>query len=150
MAKTAGEIITAYIRAIETRDMANATPFLTEDTIFDNFPLKPPGKITIGATAIGQRLQRLLSRCEKVEWEVVRQIEQGDTVFNERVDRFWFKSGMFPKSNLLEWPVCTRWELEGGKIKLWRDYYEPNLNEPQLGVDIVEFGRILGNNYGAV
>jgi limonene-1,2-epoxide hydrolase len=145
---TSGEIVRSYVRAIGTKDMKNAIPYLWDDAVFDNVPMDPPAKLTVGPAAIQLRLQMLLDACVKVEWEIVRQIEQGDTVFNERVDRFWFKPGLFPKGDLLEWPACTRWELEAGKIKLWRDYYELHLTEAQLGVSLEQFGTIIGNNYG--
>jgi limonene-1,2-epoxide hydrolase len=142
-----GETVRAYVEAVATKDMANAIGFLHPEVVFDNVPQKGDARLTHGPEAVGKRLQALLNACEKTEWEIVRQIEEGDTVFNERVDRFWFRSGMFPKSNLLEWPVCTRWEIEDGKIKLWRDYYELELTEPQLGVSLTEFGKRLGQNY---
>lgn len=147
--QTAGEIVRAYIAAVATKDMTNATPFLHEDVVFDNVPQKGAARLTNGPAAVGKRLQSLLNVCEKVEWEILCQIEQNNTVFNERVDRFWFKAGMFPKSDLLEWPVCTHWEIQDGKIILWRDYYELDLTEPQLGVDLAEFGKRLGEFYGA-
>jgi limonene-1,2-epoxide hydrolase len=149
MAQSAGEIVKAYIKAINSRDMNNAVPYLHPDVVFDNVPQKGDARLTHGPEAIRKRLQHLLDFCEKSEWEIVRQIEQGDTVFNERVDRFWFKPGTFPKSDLLEWPVATRWELEDGKIILWRDYYELELTEPQLGVSLADFGKKLGEFYGA-
>ena len=138
---TSGEIVRAYIQAIGTRDMSNAVGYLAPDVVFDNVPLKGSARLTHGPDAIAARLHTMLSQCAKVEWEIVRQIEQGDTVFNERVDRFWFRPGTFPGGDLLEWPVCTRWELRDGLITLWRDYYETGLSEAQLGVDPVEFGR---------
>jgi limonene-1,2-epoxide hydrolase len=143
MPETAGEIVTAFIKAIESRDFENAKPYLASAAIFDNVPQKPSARITIGPDAIAARLQKVLSACVKTEWEIVRQIEQGDTVFNESVDRFWFENGTFPKSDLLEWPICGRWELAGGRITLWRDYYELDITEPQLGVSLLEFGQIM-------
>ena len=138
---TSGEIVRAYVEAIGTRQMSNAVPFLAPDVVFDNVPLKGDARLCHGAEAVGKRLQPLLDLSEKVEWEIVRQIEQGDTVFNERVDRFWFKPGTFPGGDLFECPVATRWELRDGLIVLWKDFYEAGLCEPQLGVDAAEFGR---------
>lgn len=147
--RPAGEIVRTYIAGIESRDMSSATPYLHDEVVFDNVPQKGSARLTVGPVAVARRLQSLLNACDKVEWEIIRQIEQGDTVFNERVDRFWLKPGMFPKSDLLEWPVCTRWELEDDKIKLWRDYYELDLTELQLGVSLAEFGQRIGQFYGA-
>lgn len=148
MSETPGGIIRAFVAGIETRDMANAVPFLADDVVFDNVPQEMPSKITNGPAAVGKRLQMLLDMCEKVEWEILSQVEEGDRVFNERVDRFWFRPGTFPKRDLLEWPTATRFDLRGGRIVLWRDYYNLREAEPQLGVDLAEFGRIIGRGYG--
>jgi limonene-1,2-epoxide hydrolase len=143
MRQIPGAVVAAFIRAIESRQFDNAKPYLAPDVTFDNVPQKPPAKITIGRDAVAARLQKMLTACIKTEWQIIRQIEQGDTVFNERIDRFWFAPGTFPKSDLLEWPVCGRWDVVNGQITLWRDYYELALTKPQLGVSLTDYAQIV-------
>jgi len=143
----AGQVVSDFCAAISTLDMRKAVAHLTEDVVFDNVPQPPAVRITSGREAVREGMQTLLDACEFAEFEILEQVEQGETVMNERVDRFRFKPGTFPGGDLLEWPVATLWKVRDGRIALWRDYYDLNLTESQLGVSLAEFGQIIGRSY---
>jgi limonene-1,2-epoxide hydrolase len=65
-------------------------------------------------------------------------------VFNERVDRFWFKPGTF-SSDRESWaqPCVGRWVVENGKIKLWRDYFDPAVMLRELNIGHEELQHAL-------
>jgi limonene-1,2-epoxide hydrolase len=114
---TPSETVTAFIVALTGGDLDTAASLSTEDLVFENVPLDP--RIAEGRDSILAGLGRLVSMCERVEWEVTFQIESGESVVNERVDRFWFDDGAFA-----EVPVLARWTVRDGRISLWRDYYD--------------------------
>ena len=51
-------------------------------------------------------------------WEIVHQAANGDVVLNERIDRF--EIGGKEAAAL----VCGVFEIRGGKIARWRDYFD--------------------------
>ncbi len=142
------ETVAEFIKAIETRDMMAAKHFLADDVRYEVAALTGPGHRTVGAEAVANRLQGALDGCERTEWEIRAQIEQGEIVFNDRIDRFWFPRGMFPGGTLSEWPTAGHFQVRGGKITFWRDFGDTQQPLQQLGVDMAEFGRRLGRRYG--
>ena len=53
-----------------------------------------------------------------VKWEIVTLASSGDTVIAERVDR------MTVGGKPVALPCCGVFEMEGGRIKIWRDYFD--------------------------
>ncbi|MET0885328.1 MAG: limonene-1,2-epoxide hydrolase family protein [Mycetocola sp.] len=149
MTMTAGEVVDAFLKAVLSGDVDGAKQYLAEDVVFDNVPQGEASRIVIGRDAVADRLRPLFVIAQKVDWEIILQVEQGNHVFNERLDRMWFAPGTFPKGDYVHWPVIGRWDVEEGKIKLWRDYYELDQTSSQLGVDMAEFGRFVGKTYAA-
>lgn len=141
-------VVKSFIDALGARDAALAQTFLHAEVEYDCVPQRDHAGITRGAEAVATRLKPLLEACEKVHFEINRQIAVDGTVFNDRIDRFWFKAGLLPSSNVLEWPTGGHWEVENGKIRLWRDFCEFDCVKPQLGIEITELGRIIGQFYG--
>ena len=54
------------------------------------------------------------------EFRVLREAAVGNTVFLERLDRHRLASGW------VELPVTGVYEVEDGKITVWRDYFDLN------------------------
>lgn len=112
---TASEVVTAFIRSIEARDLDTALTMVTEDVVYDNAPLGP--------VTGPEEVRRILSggvtaAAERVEWVVRHQVAEGDVVMNERVDRFLI-GGQW-----LEIPLAGLFVLREGRIALWRDYFD--------------------------
>ena len=110
-----GEIVSAFIAAIEEKDLDTALALVTEDVSYENVPMSPlSGKPTVRAV-----LESFLASAAAVQWVVSRQVESGNVVVNERVDRFQIGSGW------LELPVAGFFEVTAdGLISLWRDYFD--------------------------
>jgi limonene-1,2-epoxide hydrolase len=111
---TPEETVTAFIHAIERRDLDAALALLHADIEYDNVPMSP----VHGIPAVREFLEPFVTPAEGVEWVVHRQAASGDVVFNERTDRFLLAG------KWLEIPVVGVWELRDGKIVLWRDYFD--------------------------
>ena len=116
------ELVTAFIEAIERKDVAAATAMVADDVSYENTPIGP----IVGPDAMAQTLDGFLAPASEVEWQILRQVEVGDVVFNERLDRF--KIG----DSWLELPIAGVFEVADGKITLWRDYFDLNTYLTQM------------------
>jgi limonene-1,2-epoxide hydrolase len=112
---TPGATVTALIRANEARDVDAVLALLTDDVAYENVPMS----VMHGHDEIRAMLGPFLGSAERVEWEVLEQVEQGDLVMNERVDRFWL-----PGDITIELRVAGLFKVRDGKIALWRDYFD--------------------------
>ena len=124
MAQTPGEIVTALIKANEACDIDALLAVLTEDALYENVPMSP----LKGHDEIKGMLAGFLGSAKKVEWEVLHQVEQGDVVMNERVDRFEMSDG---KAIALR--VAGVFEIRDGKVAVWRDYFDLAEFTSQMG-----------------
>ncbi|MCB0954627.1 MAG: limonene-1,2-epoxide hydrolase family protein [Ilumatobacteraceae bacterium] len=113
-----GAIVTQFINLIEARRVPDALALLAPDCEYDNVPI---GKVT-GPEQVGAILGPFVDRYDEVDWVVHHQVVSGTAddgvVMNERTDRF--RSG----ERWVELPVMGLFLVRGGKIELWRDYFD--------------------------
>jgi limonene-1,2-epoxide hydrolase len=112
---TPGATVTALIRANEARDVDAILALLTDDVAYENVPMS----VLNGHDEVRSMLGPFLTGAERVEWEVLEQIEQGDIVMNERIDRFWLSA-----DHRIELRVAGLFKVRDGKVALWRDYFD--------------------------
>lgn len=109
------DTVRSFIAAIEARDLDAAGALLAEDVVYHNVPIDP----IHGRDATISMLGMFSAPCTGIEWVIVREMEQGNVVVNERVDRFGYPNGW------LDLPVMGVWEVgDDGLITLWRDYFD--------------------------
>jgi limonene-1,2-epoxide hydrolase len=121
--RTPGDVVTAFIRAIEAKDVAAAVAMLHPEVAYENMPITP----IVGNDAVAAALEAFLGPADEVEWQILRQHEVGRVVVNERLDRFRIGDGW------LELPVAGVFELDdAGLITLWRDYFDLGTYQRQL------------------
>ncbi len=119
---TPAELVTAFIEAIERKDIAAAVAMVSADVSYENMPFGP----IAGPEAMAETLEGFLGPASEVDWQILRQIEHGSTVVNERLDRFKIGDGW------LELPIAGVFEITDGKISLWRDYFDMNTYATQM------------------
>ena len=112
---TPGETVTALIKANEARDVDALLALLSDDIVYENVPMN----VMNGHDEIRAMLGPFLGSAERVAWEVLEQVETGDVVMNERVDRFWL-----PGDHKVELRVAGVFKVKGDKVTLWRDYFD--------------------------
>jgi len=118
-----GEVVAAFIAAVEAKDIDAAVELLADDVSYENVPMSPIG----GKEAVRATLGAFLGAAAQVEWPISRQVVAGHAVINERVDRFQIGNGW------LELPVAGFFEVdERGLITLWRDYFDMSSYTSQL------------------
>ena len=117
------DIVNLFISKIESRELDAALEHVSDDCYYDNVPI---GDMN-GKEDMLQFLSGLLKGEGPVECEVVRQTCSGNTVMNERLDRFNTASG-----RSIEIPVMGVFEVNEGLITFWRDYFDNGMFLRQL------------------
>ena len=109
------EVVTALIRACEARDLDAVAALVTDDIEYDNVPI---GKV-FGPEGVRRVLSGGVSEAaSQVEWVVHRQVASGNTVMNERTDRF------LVDNRWIEISIAAVFEVRGDRVSLWRDYFD--------------------------
>jgi limonene-1,2-epoxide hydrolase len=111
---TADETVTAFIRAIEAKDLDGALALAADDIEYDNVPMPTVN----GVEATREFLMTFVTGTDEIVWVVHHQVAAGDVVMNERTDRF--RTG----DRWIEIPVAGVWHVRDGRITLWRDYFD--------------------------
>ena len=116
-------VVASFIDAFNAIDLDRIMGFFEEDAIYHNIPIDA----VQGTEAIRAVLQGFMGMASKVDWVLhnIAESENG-TVLTERTDRF------FVGEKWIELPVMGIFEVEGGKIRAWRDYFDMNQFQSQL------------------
>jgi limonene-1,2-epoxide hydrolase len=117
------EIIRAFCACWSTLDATALANYFTEDGTYYNMPSVP----TQGRANIEQFIAAFYASWTKTDWEILHILEQGNVVIAERVDRIMLGD------KAVELPCCGVFELENGKIKVWRDYFDLSTYMKALG-----------------
>jgi limonene-1,2-epoxide hydrolase len=109
------DIVLAFCKAGEMRDLETQMSFISDDSIYHNMPDDP----SVGRGQIRAMLGAFLTASDATEI-IVRNIAEtrSGAVLTERLDRFR------SKGRWIECPVMGITEVASGKIKYWRDYYD--------------------------
>ncbi len=123
MPSAAEDLISKFIKEFDAPhpDVATLLEYFTDDGVYHNMPGPP----STGKDAIAETLAYTQQFTSK-GWEVVHQAVVGDTVINERIDRFEING----KDVAL--PVCGVFEVRNGKIAAWRDYFDMSTFQKQM------------------
>jgi limonene-1,2-epoxide hydrolase len=106
---------------------AELAAFFTEDAVYHNIPLAPvTGKQAIADT-IASVLRPGPPGIEGIEFRVINIAANGPVVMTERVDVFTLPGKSF------ELQVMGTFEVSGGKINAWRDYFDMNQFTSRMG-----------------
>ena len=105
----------SFIEAWSRNDLAEILAYFAPDCVYHNMPIEPAR----GIEATRKMLAGFSSMATKVEW-VLHQIAESEAgvVLTERTDRFEIGG------RWVELPVMGSFELRGGKITAWRDYFD--------------------------
>jgi len=108
------ETVNAFMAAANRGDWDGMLALLTDDVEYHNIPLEP----VHGPAAVRDTIEALLASGSDADWVVHREVEQGDTVMNERTDKF------LQGDRWLELPVAGVFVVRDGKIAIWHDYFD--------------------------
>ena len=115
-------VVRDFITAVERKDIAAAAALLADDVRYENMPIDP----IVGREGVIATLEMFLEPALEVEWPVLREMVDGSSVMNERLDRFKIGDGW------LELPVAGVFDVDDGVITLWRDYFDMGAYQRQM------------------
>lgn len=108
-------VVDEFIRRVTSDDLDGALELVTAEVEYDNVPL---GK-NLGPEAMRTFLAAMTTGIDEVEFVIHRQVSAGNTVLNERSDRFRLGE------TWIDLPVAGVFEVnDDGLITLWRDYFD--------------------------
>ena len=109
------QVIRDFLAAWSRLDVEELVSFFTLDGTYYNMPITPVS----GHEALRQFISGFAGGWAETEWEVLNLVAAGDLVVAERIDHTRTKDG-----KQIDLPCCGVFEMEGGKIRIWRDYFD--------------------------
>ncbi len=109
------KIVADFCQAWSRMKLDEILGFMSDDAVYHNIPMEPAK----GKAAIRALVEGFLKMAEAIEFRVLHAASAGAVVMNERVDSFVYKGGK--KGSI---PVVGVFEVNGGKITAWRDYFD--------------------------
>ena len=107
-------VIRDFIAAWSRLDAAELGAYFAEDGVYYNMPMEPVS----GRENVQNFIAAFLGGWTQTEWEVLNLLSAGDVVIAERLDR------TVAGDKKVDLPCCGVFEMEDGKIKVWRDYFD--------------------------
>ena len=108
------QTIKAFISAWSNLDVDELVGYFCEDGIYYNMPAQP----VQGHEKLKLFIEGFIAKWTKTTWETLNIIGEGNVVIVERLDRT--EVGDIK----VDLPCCGVFEMEEGKIKIWRDYFD--------------------------
>ncbi|HEY2428923.1 MAG TPA: nuclear transport factor 2 family protein [Acidimicrobiales bacterium] len=106
-------LIRAFLGAWERRDTEFIVEAFAEDGVYHSIPLQP----IVGRPAIRDWVSKF-AEVPPGRLEVHHQVASGGVVMNERTDHITLNG--VP----VTLPICGVFEIEDGRIKAWREYFD--------------------------
>ena len=106
--------IREFIGAWSRLDVDELVGYFTEDGTYYNMPIAPIS----GHEALKPFIGAFIKDWTRTDWDVLHLIGNGNIVFAERLDR------TMVGDIAVDLPCCGVFEMENGKIKVWRDYFD--------------------------
>lgn len=114
MSRSPAEVVQDFCAAWSRLDIEELIAYFTDDAVYHNMP-GPPVQ---GGAAVRRAIESFLRGWDRTEWQVVNIAANGNVVFAERLDRT--DAG----DRHVDLPVVGVFELEGDRIRAWRDYFD--------------------------
>ena len=108
------EIVTEFVKAWSSLDAEKLAEYFTEDGTYYNMPTQP----VTGKDNVQQFIAGFLANWTETTWDILNICESDNVVYCERIDRTKTTNGN------VDLPCFGVFELENGKIKVWRDYFD--------------------------
>ena len=126
-------IVHAFIDAVEARDLDRVAACFSATATYQNVPYPP----THGPAGVRALLTPIITRSERVQWEVISEAYAPNRGHVERVDRFWIEG--------VEYAVPCHAVVEvdetSGLISEFRDYVDLGRWRATLGDVLSDAGH---------
>lgn len=108
------QVIRDFIAAWSRLDVEELVQYFCEDGVYHNMPTQA----VAGHAALRPYIAAFLKGWTSTEWDVLNLVSNGDVVFAERLDR------TVVGDKPVNLPCCGVFEMQDGRIKVWRDYFD--------------------------
>ncbi|MBW2270722.1 MAG: nuclear transport factor 2 family protein [Deltaproteobacteria bacterium] len=108
------KIIREFIKAWSRLDPDELCSYFTEDGVYHNMPSDP----VHGRANVKQMIAGFIGAWTETQWDIRHLVCAGDIVIAERLDRTQ------ASDKTVDLPCTGVFEMENGKIKVWRDYFD--------------------------
>jgi len=108
------ETIRAFLKAWERLDANELVSYFTTDGVYHNMPASPIS----GRDNLLKFIGGFIAPWTSTDWEILNLVEAGDVVFAERIDK------TTAGDKRVDLPCCGVFEMNNGKISVWRDYFD--------------------------
>lgn len=115
MTQSPSDVVTEFCKKWASPNPDELAGYFTEDGTYHNIPMDP----VQGPGAIKEFIAGFLAAFDGIDFQVHRQISDGNVVMNERTDVMRRKDG-----GEIALPVMGVFEVVDGKIAAWRDYFD--------------------------
>ena len=110
------EIIREFISSWSELNADKLADFFSEDGVYHNIPMEPvKGKENVRLFIAG-----FIQPWTETTWDILSIASAGELVIVERLDRT--QAG----DKAVDLPCVGVFEMQDGKIKVWRDYFDSN------------------------
>ena len=116
------DVVTSFCGAWSRLDIDELMGFFHEDAVYHNIPVDP----VVGRDDIRAMIVGFTAGWDRLDFALRHIVAQGDVVLTERVDHF------VSVQRTVSLPVMGTFELSGGLITAWRDYFDLNQFMSQL------------------
>jgi len=107
-------VIRLFIADWSSLDADKLVEYFTDDGVYHNMPSQP----VAGRAKLRRFIGAFLAGWERTDWQILNLVGRGDIVIAERLDR------TVVAGKPVDLPCCGVFELRGGKIAVWRDYFD--------------------------
>ena len=108
------QVVRKFIEAWSRLDPEELAGYFAEDGVYHNMPAGPVS----GRANVENFIRAFTASWTETTWDILNIVSSGDIVIAERLDRT--RAG----DKSVDLPCVGVFELEGGKIKVWRDYFD--------------------------
>lgn len=108
------ETIRNFVEAWSRLDADELAEFFTEDGTYHNMPTAAIS----GRAEVRDFISNFIRSWSETDWELLNIFGDGNVVVAERLDR------TRAEDKSVDLPCCGIFEMEDGKIKVWRDYFD--------------------------
>jgi limonene-1,2-epoxide hydrolase len=115
MTQSPADVVTEFCKLWASPDPERLASYFTEDAVYHNIPMDA----VTGRDAIRDFIAGFTAAFDGIDFQVHRQVVDGNLVMNERTDVMRRKDG-----GEIPLPVMGTFEIVDGKIAAWRDYFD--------------------------
>jgi limonene-1,2-epoxide hydrolase len=106
--------ITGFVAAWTRLDPDELASYFAEDSCYHNIPVGP----VVGRDNVRVMIAAFTADWTATQWDLPNIVGAGDVVIAEQLDR------THAGDNAVDLPCTGVFEMEDGKIKVWRDYFD--------------------------